>query len=74
MENRDNVKEKEDKDVFVLELISEIKEQSRRWFRAFLIMVVVEVLPILTMASTKMTRKRTKKNGKSKGTARRKKR
>jgi len=43
MENRDNVNEKE---VFVLELLSEIKEQSRRWFRAFLIMVAVEVLTI----------------------------
>lgn len=46
MENRDNVKGKEDKDVFVLELLAEIKEQSRRWFRAFLIMIVVEVLTI----------------------------
>ena len=49
MENRDNVKEKEEKEekeVFVLELLSEIKEQSRRWFRAFLVMVVVEVLTI----------------------------
>ena len=46
MENRDNVKEKEEKEVFVLELLSEIKEQSRRWFRAFLIMVAVEVLTI----------------------------
>ena len=43
MENRDIVNEKE---VFVLELLSEIKEQSRRWFRAFLIMVVVEVMTI----------------------------
>lgn len=46
MENMDNVKEKEEKEVFVLELLSEIKEQSRRWFRAFLIMVAVEVLTI----------------------------
>lgn len=43
MEDMDNANEKE---VFVLELLSEIKEQSRRWFRAFLIMVAVEVLTI----------------------------
>lgn len=52
MECKDNVNEKEksvekkEKEVFVLELLSEIKEQSRRWFRAFLIMVAVEVLTI----------------------------
>lgn len=34
MENRDNVKEKEDKEVFVLELLSEIKRQSKRWMIA----------------------------------------
>lgn len=42
MGNTDN----EEKEVFVLELLSEIKEQSLRWFRAFLIMVAVEVLTI----------------------------
>lgn len=47
MEDRDNMKEKEEKEVFVLELLSEIKEQSRRWFKAFLIMVAVEVLTIV---------------------------
>ncbi len=46
MENRDNAKEKEEKEVFVLELLSEIKEQSRRWFRAFLVMMAVEALTI----------------------------
>lgn len=46
MEDRDKLKGKEEKEVFVLELLSEIKEQSRRWFRAFLIMVAVEVLTI----------------------------
>ena len=29
MENRDNVKEKEEKEVFVLELLSEIKEDRK---------------------------------------------
>lgn len=46
MGDRENVNKKEDKDVFVLELLSEIKEQSRRWFRAFLIMVAVEALTV----------------------------
>lgn len=46
MGSEEKVTEKEGKEVFVLELLSEIKEQSRRWFRAFLIMVAVEVLTI----------------------------
>jgi len=41
MENRDNVKEKEDKDVFVLELLSEIKRQSKRWMIAFFIVLTL---------------------------------
>lgn len=45
MENRDNVKEKEDKGI-AMELLAELKEQTKRWFRAFLIMVAVEVLTI----------------------------
>lgn len=45
MENRDNVKEKEDK-TLAMEMLSELKEQSKRWFRAFLVMVAVEVLTI----------------------------
>lgn len=39
MENRDNVKEKEDKDVFVLELLAEIKQQSKRWMIAFFVVL-----------------------------------
>lgn len=45
MENRDNVKEKEEKGI-ATELLGELKEQTKRWFRAFLIMVAVEVLTI----------------------------
>ena len=45
MENRDNVKEKEDK-TLAMEMLGELKEQSKRWFRAFLVMVAVEVLTI----------------------------
>lgn len=45
MENRDNVKEKEEK-TLAMEMLSELKEQSKRWFRAFLVMVAVEVLTI----------------------------
>ncbi len=42
MENRDNVKEKEEKEekeVFVLELLSEIKRQSKRWMIAFFVVL-----------------------------------
>ncbi len=45
MENRDNVKEKEDRGL-AMEMLGELKEQSKRWFRAFLVMVAVEVLTI----------------------------
>ncbi|MDE7182940.1 MAG: hypothetical protein K2O40_00395 [Lachnospiraceae bacterium] len=45
MENRDNVKEKEDKGL-AMEMLGELKEQSKRWFTAFLVMVAVEVLTI----------------------------
>jgi len=43
MENRDNVNEEK---TLAMEMLSELKEQSKRWFRAFLVMVVVEVLTI----------------------------
>lgn len=41
MENRDNVKEKEEKEVFVLELLSEIKRQSKRWMIAFFVVLAL---------------------------------
>lgn len=43
MENRDNVNEEK---TLAMEMLSELKEQSKRWFRAFLVMVAVEVLTI----------------------------
>lgn len=43
MENRDNIKEEK---TLAMEMLSELKEQSKRWFRAFLVMVAVEVLTI----------------------------
>lgn len=45
MENRDNVKEEEEK-TLAMEMLGELKEQSKRWFRAFLVMVAVEVMTI----------------------------
>lgn len=45
MENKDNVKEKEEK-TLAMEMLGELKEQSKRWFRAFLVMVAVEILTI----------------------------
>lgn len=45
MENEDKVTEKEEKSL-AMEMLGELKEQSKRWFRAFLVMVAVEVLTI----------------------------
>lgn len=41
MENRDNANEKDEKEVFALELLSEIKRQSRRWMVAFFVVLVL---------------------------------
>lgn len=43
MENRDNVNEEK---TLAMEMLGELKEQSKRWFRAFLVVVAVEVLTI----------------------------
>lgn len=43
MENRDNVNEEK---TLAMEILGELKEQSKRWFHAFIVMVVVEVLTI----------------------------
>lgn len=40
---KDNVNEEK---TLAMEMLSELKEQSKRWFRAFLVMVAVEVLTI----------------------------
>ena len=45
MENRDNLKEKEDRGL-AMEMLGELKEQSKRWFRTCMVMVLVEVLTI----------------------------
>lgn len=44
-DTKENTNSTEDKGL-AMELIAELKEQSKRWFRAFLIMVGVEVLTI----------------------------
>lgn len=45
MENRDNANEKEDKGL-AMEMLGELKEQSKRWFRAFLAMLFLELVTI----------------------------
>ena len=45
MGNEDKAVEKEEKGL-AMEMLGELKEQSKRWFRAFYIMVIVEVLTI----------------------------
>lgn len=42
---RENIPEQEEQGI-AMELLKELKEQSKRWFHAFLIMVAVEVLTI----------------------------
>ena len=46
MGNGDNMSEKEDRGL-AMEMLGEIKEQSKRWFRAFLITVAIEALTIM---------------------------
>lgn len=43
MEKKDEIKEEKG---LALEMLGELKEQSKRWFRAFCIMVAVEVATI----------------------------
>ncbi len=45
MESKDNLRENEDKGL-AMEMLRELKEQSKRWFKAFLVMVAVEVATI----------------------------
>lgn len=45
MENRDDMKENEERGL-AMEMLGELKEQSKRWFHAFLVMVLVEVMTI----------------------------
>lgn len=45
MGNEEKVTEKEERGL-AMEMLGELKEQSKRWFHAFLVMVLVEVLTI----------------------------
>lgn len=45
MGNEEKITEKEEKGL-AMEMLGELKEQSKRWFRTFLVMVLVEVLTI----------------------------
>lgn len=45
MGNEDKVVEKEERGL-AMEMLGELREQSKRWFHAFLVMVLVEVLTI----------------------------
>lgn len=52
MENKDNVKEKDKKDsneVFAYELLSDARDNSERWFKAFLAMVKINVIEVFVM-------------------------
>lgn len=45
MENNDKLEINEERGL-AMEMLGELKEQSKRWFHAFLVMVLVEVLTI----------------------------
>lgn len=49
MENRDNVKEKDSNEVFAYELLSDARDNSERWFKAFLAMVKINVIEVFVM-------------------------
>lgn len=49
MENRDNVKEKDNNEVFAYELLSDARDNSERWFKAFLAMVKINVIEVFVM-------------------------
>lgn len=49
MENRDNVKEKEENKVFSYELLSDARDNNERWFKAFIAMVKVNVAELLAI-------------------------
>lgn len=49
MENRDNVKEKDNNEVFAYELLSDARDNSERWFKAFLAMVKINIIEVFVM-------------------------
>ena len=49
MENRDNVKEKEENKVFSYELLSDARDNNERWFKAFITMAKINVAELLAI-------------------------
>lgn len=49
MENRDNVKEKDSNEVFAYELLSDSRDNSEKWFKAFCAMAKINVVEVFVM-------------------------
>ncbi|MDE7323111.1 MAG: hypothetical protein K2N73_10380 [Lachnospiraceae bacterium] len=49
MENRDNVSGKDNNEVFAYELLSDARDNSERWFKAFLAMVKINLIEVFVM-------------------------
>lgn len=49
MENRDNVNEKDSNEVFAYELLSDARDNSERWFKAFYAMVKINIIEVFVM-------------------------
>lgn len=49
MENKDNMNEKDSNEVFAYELLSDARDNSERWFKAFLAMVKINLVEVLVM-------------------------
>lgn len=49
MENIDSADEKENNDVFAYELLSDARDNSKRWFKSFLAMVAVSLVELFVI-------------------------
>ena len=49
MENKDNMSEKNNNEVFAYELLSDARDNSERWFKAFLAMVKINLIEVFVM-------------------------
>ena len=49
MENRDNVNKKDSDEVFAYELLSDARDNSERWFKAFCAMVKINIIEVFVM-------------------------
>lgn len=51
VENKSNAEQKESNDVFAYELLSDARDNSKRWFKSFLAMVAVSLAELFVILS-----------------------